>query len=233
LSLEWAKRCKIAYLKALEHSQTPPCPPSRGDSKSPLEGGQGGVFPHQQLFGIVQGGMYPDLRAQSARQLIEIGFDGYAIGGLSVGEPKATMFEIIAHTVPFLPDTTPRYLMGVGTPKDIVRGVALGIDMFDCVMPTRNARNGSLFTRQGKIVIKNAQFRNDDRPVEPTCQCYTCRNFSRAYLRHLFVAREILASVLNTIHNLHFYLDLMSLIRKAIADDTYAEFQAQFDTYAD
>ena len=212
LSLAWAKRCKAAHLAALEHSQTP----SR-----------------QQLFGIVQGGMYPDLRAQSARQLLDLGFDGYALGGLSVGEPKAAMLDIIAQTAPLLPAEAPRYLMGVGTPQDIVRGVALGIDMFDCVMPTRHARNGWLFTNQGHIVIKNAQFRNDPQPIEPACQCYTCRNFSRAYLRHLYVAKEILAAMLNTIHNLYFYLDLMSRIRKAIADNAYAPFQAQFDAYAD
>ena len=173
--------------------------------------------------------MYKDLRAQSAQHLIEMGFDGYAIGGLSVGEPKSTMFEIIESTVPYLPEDAPRYLMGVGTPMDLVKGVALGIDMFDCVLPTRNARNGWLFTKQGKMVIKNAQYRSDERPVEPTCACYTCRNFSRAYLRHLFVAKEILASILNTIHNLHFYLDLMTRIRKAISDQTFYEFTGQFE----
>ncbi len=249
MSMVWAKRCKTAYLKGLYPSPPPDTVDLRSDLKKilptpPLEkGGKEHVLPfskggvgrilggnvQQQLFGIVQGGMYKDLREQSAQHLIEIGFDGYAIGGLSVGEPKSTMFEIIEHTVPHLPDDAPRYLMGVGTPNDIVKGVALGIDMFDCVMPTRNARNGWLFTRQGKIVIKNAQFRTDDRPIESTCCCYTCRNFSRAYLRHLFVAKEILASILNTIHNLHFYLDLMTRIRKAIADKTFYEFKVQFE----
>ena len=208
-SLAWAKRCKAVHLH-------PPVPPSKGELQ-------------QQLFGIVQGGMDQDLRAQNAQELIEVGFDGYAIGGLSVGEPKATMLEILEHTTPYLPENAPRYLMGVGTPHDIVRGVALGIDMFDCVMPTRNARNGWLFTKQGNIVIKNAQYRDDARPIEEDCRCYTCRNFSRAYLRHLFVAREILASMLNTIHNLHFYLDLMRRIQKVIAEGMFAEFKVQFE----
>jgi queuine tRNA-ribosyltransferase len=211
LSVGWAQRCKAVHLY-------PPTPPSKGEFNV-----------QQQLFGIVQGGVYKDLREQSVQQLIEMGFDGYAIGGLSVGEPKSTMFEILEHTVPYLPDNAPHYLMGVGTPKDIVRGVAFGIDMFDCVMPTRNARNGWLFTKQGNIVIKNAQYRDDTHPVEEGCGCYTCRNFSRAYLRHLFVAKEILASILNTIHNLHFYLDLMSRIRKAIAEGTFSEFKGQFE----
>jgi queuine tRNA-ribosyltransferase len=231
LSMEWAKRCKAVHLKKI-----PPIPPLEKGGKEhvppPSKGGLGGILGEtfqQQLFGIVQGGMYKDLREQSAHHLIDMGFDGYAIGGLSVGEPKSTMFEIIAHTVPHLPEDAPRYLMGVGTPKDLVRGVAFGIDMFDCVMPTRNARNGWLFTRQGKIVIKNAPFRDDERPVDTACSCYTCRNFSRAYLRHLFVAKEILASILNTIHNLHFYLDLMTRIRKAIADNAFSEFKEQFE----
>ncbi len=210
MSMLWAERCKVAQQQA----QAP---------ENDL------VNPQQQLFGIVQGGMYKDLRQQSAEQLLEIGFDGYAIGGLSVGEPKETMFEMLEHTAPLLPADRPHYLMGVGTPLDLVRGVALGIDMFDCVMPTRNARNGSLFTKNGKLVIKNAQYKEDQRPVDPECSCYTCRNFSRAYLRHLFVAREILASILNTIHNLHFYLDLMTRIRKVIAERRFDDFKAQFE----
>jgi queuine tRNA-ribosyltransferase len=214
LSMAWAGRCHAAHRTCEQ-----PCAQDRGRL----------VNPDQQLFGIVQGGMYPDLRAESAQRLLDLGFDGYAIGGLSVGEPKATMFGVLEQTVPHLPLAAPRYLMGVGTPKDLVRGVALGVDLFDCVMPTRNARNGSLFTRQGKIVIKNAQYRRDDRPIEADCTCYTCQHFSRAYLRHLFVAREILASMLNTIHNLHFYLDLMTRIRNAIADNTFGEFKARFE----
>jgi queuine tRNA-ribosyltransferase len=222
LSLTWAKRCKVV------HRQSEPTPdPSQEGRTHPCPSQEGNV--QQQLFGIVQGGMYPDLRAQSAQELIEVGFDGYAIGGLSVGEPKAMMLETLAHTTSYLPENAPRYLMGVGTPHDIVRGVALGIDLFDCVMPTRNARNGWLFTKQGNIVIKNAQYRDDARPIEEDCRCYTCRNFSRAYLRHLFVAREILASMLNTIHNLHFYLDLMRRIQKAIAEGMFADFKAQFE----
>ncbi|GAK57474.1 queuine tRNA-ribosyltransferase 1 [Candidatus Vecturithrix granuli] len=210
MSMLWAERCKIAHEQAKER-------------KIAL------INPAQHLFGIVQGGMYPDLRARSVERLQAIGFDGYAIGGLSVGEPKPLMFEMLEQTAPLLPENAPRYLMGVGTPLDLVRGAALGIDMFDCVMPTRNARNGSLFTKQGKMTIKQAQYRDDQRPIEPDCQCYTCRNFSRAYLRHLFISKEILASILNTIHNLYFYLDLMSRIRKAIAENRFDEFKVRFE----
>ncbi len=210
MSMHWAERCKLTHKQAQQaHTDL--------------------VNPHQQLFGIVQGGMYKDLRTESVQHLREVGFDGYAIGGLSVGEPKPMMLEILVHTAPLLPEDAPRYLMGVGTPRDIVRGVGLGIDMFDCVMPSRNARNGSLFTWQGKITIKNARYKSDARPVEENCGCYTCRTFSRAYLRHLFVAKEILASILNTIHNLHFYLDLMAHIRKAITENTFATFREQFE----
>ena len=168
------------------------------------------------LFGIVQGGMFEDLRDESLERLSDIPFDGLAIGGLSVGEPKPDMARILAHTGPKLPADKPHYLMGVGTPEDLVNGVAHGIDMFDCVMPTRNARNGWLFTRFGDIKIKNATFKNDLRPLDETCGCYACRNFSRGYLHHLHRSSEILGSQLNTIHNLHYYLQLMSEIREAI-----------------
>ena len=168
------------------------------------------------LFGIVQGGMYEDLRDESLAGLDEIGFDGMAIGGLSVGEPKEDMARILAHTAPRLPQHKPRYLMGVGTPEDLVNAVQAGIDMFDCVMPTRNARNGHLFTRYGDVKIKNAQHRNDLRPLDEICDCYTCRNFSRAYLHHLHRIGEILGAQLNTIHNLHYYQTLMRELRTAI-----------------
>lgn len=171
------------------------------------------------LFGIVQGGMYSDLRQKSAARLMEIGFDGYALGGLSVGESKEEMARVIAETAPLLPSDRPRYLMGVGTPLDIWEAVRNGIDMFDCVLPTRNARNGMLFTRRGRMVIKNARYADDPLPIEPGCSCYTCRHYSRAYLRHLYLAEEILAMRLNTLHNLHFYLDFMSEIRRAIGED--------------
>ena len=180
------------------------------------------------LFGIVQGGMYPDLRKEHAAALIDIGFDGYAIGGLSVGEDKDLMHEMTEATVPALPKEYPVYLMGVGTPADLVEGVWRGVDMFDCVMPTRNARNGSLFTSKGKIAFKNSRFRDDERPLDDDCNCYTCRNYSRAYLRHLFQAREILSYHLNTIHNLHYYLDLMAGIRLAIENDIFAAFRKNF-----
>ena len=176
------------------------------------------------LFAIVQGGMYRDLREESARDLVEMGFDGYAIGGLSVGEPKSVMMEILEWTAPMLPEETPRYLMGVGTPEDILDGVRQGMDLFDCVLPTRNARNGTLFTASGKISIKQAQYAEDEGPVEEGCACYTCRHYSRAYLRHLYQAGEILSSRLNTLHNLFFYMDWMGKIRDALAAGRFSEF---------
>jgi queuine tRNA-ribosyltransferase len=173
----------------------------------------------QALFGIVQGGMFPDLRRRCVEALRGMGFDGYAIGGLSVGESREKMLEMVSETAPLLPLGQPRYLMGVGTPLDIARAVLQGVDMFDCVLPTRNARNGMLFTRGGRLVIKNARYAEDDSPVQPGCSCYTCRHYSRAYLRHLYLAEEILAMRLNTLHNLHFYLNFMGEIRRAIAEE--------------
>jgi len=187
LSMRWAERCKEAH---------------EGNPNS--------------LFGIVQGGMYESLRDESLERLTNIGFDGYAIGGLSVGEPKAAMQRIVRHTAAAMPAHKPRYLMGVGTPEDIIGAVELGIDMFDCVLPTRNARNGWLYTCHGDIKIRNAQYRNDMRPLDPTCSCVTCREFSRAYLHHLQKVNEILGSRLNTLHNLHFYQKLMRELREAI-----------------
>ena len=184
--------------------------------------------PEQALFGIVQGGFYPELRRRAVDELRNIAFDGYAIGGLSVGEPKELMLEILAATAPLLPPETPRYLMGVGTPEDLVEGVFHGIDMFDCVMPTRSARNGLLFTNEGKVVIRNARYREDSSPIESGCDCYTCQNYSRAYLRHLYVAGEILAMVLNTIHNLRYYLRLMENMRAAVQDGCFGEFRRTF-----
>ncbi len=182
----------------------------------------------QLLFGIVQGGMHHDLRKAHAEALIDIGFDGYAIGGLSVGEDKAMMQDMTEATIPHLPEDYSRYLMGVGTPEDLVEGVYRGVDMFDCVMPTRNARNGTMFTSTGKVVIKNARYRDDKQPLDPNCDCYTCRNYSRAYLRHLFQCREILSYHLNTIHNLHYYLHLMAGMRKAIEKDCFSAFRNDF-----
>ncbi len=180
------------------------------------------------LFGIVQGGMYTDLRDESLAGLTDIGFHGIAIGGLSVGEPKEEMFRILTHVGSRLPAHLPHYLMGVGTPEDLVAGVANGIDMFDCVMPTRNARNGWLFTRFGDIRIRNARYRNDQRPLDDTCLCYTCRHFSRAYLHHLNRVGEILGAQLSTIHNLHYYLQLMKEMRNAIDTNCFDQFTAQF-----
>ena len=199
LSLDWAERSKRA------HGGNP-----------------------NALFGIVQGGMHEHLRDESLVGLSNIGFDGYAIGGLSVGEPKADMLRILQHTAPQLPQDKPRYLMGVGTPEDIVDAVSQGIDMFDCVMPTRNARNGMLFTRNGDIKIKNAQYRLDLRPLDEQCACYTCRNFTRAYLHHLHRLNEILGARLNTIHNLHYYQELMGGIREAITMGQFEAFAASF-----
>ena len=180
------------------------------------------------LFGIVQGGMHEGLRDASLSGLEAIGFDGYAIGGLSVGEPKAEMLRVLDHIAPRLPAARPRYLMGVGTPEDIVAGVAAGIDMFDCVLPTRNARNGHLFTRFGDIRIRNAAHRADPLPLDATCACYACRHFSRAYLHHLQRVNEILGSQLNTIHNLHYYLTLTAELRSAIAQDRLPGYAAAF-----
>ncbi|HEY3382740.1 MAG TPA: tRNA guanosine(34) transglycosylase Tgt [Vicinamibacterales bacterium] len=177
---------------------------------------EAGTNPGQAQFGIVQGGTFTDLRAASAQATVDIGFEAYAIGGLSVGEPPDLMYDIVAAATPALPEDRPRYLMGTGTPLDLVECVARGIDLFDCVMPTRNARNGQLFTRQGRLNIKNARFAADPAPPDSECRCYTCRHFSRAYLRHLYVAGEIGASTLNTLHNLTFYLDTMRRIREAI-----------------
>jgi queuine tRNA-ribosyltransferase len=180
------------------------------------------------LFGIVQGGVYPDLRARSAEEISSMDFDGVAIGGVSVGETKSEMLEVMRHTAPLLPANKPRYLMGVGTPEDLLDGVAAGIDMFDCVMPTRNARNGTLFTSEGKLAIKNARFATDEGPLDPECACVTCRTASRAYLRHLYVTGEIAALVYNTIHNVAFYLDLMRGVRQAIASNSFGAFRETF-----
>ncbi|MBL8917605.1 MAG: tRNA guanosine(34) transglycosylase Tgt [Myxococcaceae bacterium] len=180
------------------------------------------------LFGIVQGGLFEDLRKRHAEEICAAGLPGYALGGFAVGEAPEQMHAGVAFSAPLLPKDKPRYLMGVGTPLDLVTCVGAGIDMFDCVMPTRNARNGFLFTSQGKLVIKHARYAKDQRPLDPSCGCYTCRTFSRAYLRHLFIAGEIVAMRLNTLHNLHFYLSLMKAAREAIEHDRYAGFVAGF-----
>ena len=182
----------------------------------------------QALFGIVQGGMYPDLRELSAAELTQMNFDGYAIGGLSVGEDRDIRQRVIKETVEFLPTDRPVYLMGVGKPGDIIEAVALGVDMFDCVLPTRNARNGTLFTSHGQLAIKNARYTDDDGPVDDHCRCYVCTHYSRAYLRHLFMAKELLAYRLNTIHNLDYYNRLMDDIRRAIREGRWDEYRQNF-----
>jgi queuine tRNA-ribosyltransferase len=182
----------------------------------------------QALFGIIQGGVYPELRSQSAHELLEMGFDGYAIGGLSLGEEKEITFEIVRHVTDLLPKDVPRYLMGMGTPEDILTGVKIGVDMFDCVLPTRSARTGLLFTSAGTLNIKHARYSTDSAPPDPACGCYTCRNFSRAYLRHLFLSRELLAYRLNAVHNLSYYHTLVRGIRQAIAEDQMDQFMRKF-----
>jgi len=199
LSLRWAKRSKLA------HAGNP-----------------------NALFGIIQGGMYEDLRDISLAGLEEIDFDGYAIGGLSVGEPKEDMLRILAHTAPKMPQHKPRYLMGVGTPEDLVAAVSQGVDMFDCVMPTRNARNGWLFTQYGDVKIKNASYKNDTRPLDADCSCFTCQHFTRSYLHHLHRTGEILGARLNTIHNLHYYQQLMAGMRSAIESNRFEAFKTDF-----
>ena len=184
--------------------------------------------PAQALFGIVQGGTYRDLREKSAQYLVGLGFDGYALGGLAVGEDRDTRLRVIRETVQMLPENKPVYLMGVGAPEDLVESVGLGVDMFDCVMPTRNARNGTLFTTRGRMTIKNARYTDDERPVDEGCDCYTCTHFSRAYLRHLFLARELLAYRLNTIHNLRYYTRLILDLRDAIEDESLDAFKKTF-----
>ena len=198
-SLKWAERSKVAY-----------------------EGANG------SLFGIVQGGMYPTLREKSLTRLVDLGFAGYAVGGLSVGEPKDTMYSVLQHIGPQLPDDHPRYLMGVGTPQDLVYGVACGIDMFDCVLPTRNARNGWLYTSTGIIKIRNAKYRKDTRPLDEHCKCPCCLNFSRSYLRHLHQVKEPLSARLCTIHNIHYYLTLMKRIQESIEGRWFGDICAEF-----
>jgi queuine tRNA-ribosyltransferase len=204
LSLRWARRSRDAFDRLAE-----------------------GRPQRNALFGIVQGGMYEDLRDESLAGLVDIGFDGYAIGGLSVGEPKEDMRRVLAHTAPRLPSRSPRYLMGVGTPEDLLDGIAAGIDMFDCVLPTRNARNGWLFTARGDIRIRNARHKDDTGPLDPDCTCYTCSHFSRAYLHHLQRVNEITGSRLNTIHNLHFYFELMRGARAAIESGRFDAFAGE------
>ena len=186
------------------------------------------------LFGITQGGFYKDLRTRSVEEICALNFDGFAIGGLSVGEAKHEMYELLDHTAALLPADKPRYLMGVGTPLDIVTGISMGIDMFDCVLPTRNARNGTLYTSVGKINIRGKKYAEDDGPLDPACQCYTCRTFSRAYLRHLYVSKELLSFRLNSLHNLTYFLNLVRGARAAILEGRFAEYHAQIaDLYPD
>jgi queuine tRNA-ribosyltransferase len=201
LTTRWAKRCRAAHPR---HKNG------------------------QLLFGIVQGGFFKDLRERSLEQLAEVDFDGFAIGGLSVGESIPEMYDMLEHIAPMLPAATPRYLMGVGTPMDILTGIECGVDMFDCVLPTRNARNGTLYTSRGKVNIRRAEYREDASPLDPDCQCYTCRTFSKAYLRHLYVAQELLSYRLNSLHNIAFFLNLARQARKAIEEGRFAALKAHY-----
>jgi queuine tRNA-ribosyltransferase len=235
MTVRWARRARERFLTLKDvgagvGAELAPPGASGAQQAAPLRG-RGSVIvtnPGQAQFGIVQGSVFRELREESARQTVAIGFEGYAIGGLSVGEPNEVMYDVVGYTEPWLPADRPRYLMGTGTPADLVESVARGIDMFDCVLPTRNARNGQLFTSQGKINIKNATYAEDDRPPDPACGCYTCRTCSRAYLRHLFATGEINAATLNTLHNLNFYLDTLRRIREAIAFGRFESFRLEF-----
>ena len=224
LTLRWARRGREHFLELRKKGSGAFFAP--GDEKKAPDP----FFsnPGQAQFGIIQGGTFPDLRAASVEGTAAIGFEAYAIGGLSVGEPIPLMYDITEQTAALLPADRPRYLMGVGTPVDLVESAARGIDLFDCVLPTRNARNGQLFTSQGRLNIKNAEFADDDRPLDPECGCYTCGHFSRAYLRHLFNANEMTSGTLNTLHNLHFYLDTMRRIREAIVFATLEELRQSY-----
>ncbi len=202
ITTKWALRCKQAW--------------------------QNGKNGNNALFGIVQGGMFKDLRKQSTDELMNIDFSGFAVGGLSVGEPLDVMLEMADFTLPNLPEAKPRYIMGVGTPENLIELVALGADMFDCVLPTRNARNGQLFTQNGTVNISNSRYKDDTGPLEPGCPCYTCRNYSRAYLRHLYLARELLAYRLNTIHNIHYFINFMKQMRQAILADEFESYKKAF-----
>lgn len=207
-TLRWLERCKA------EHDKLNQAPDA--------------VNPHQMLFGINQGGTFPDLRVWHMKETAKIDCDGYAIGGLAVGEPAEVMYEIIEAVEPHMPQDKPRYLMGVGTPTNIIEAVARGVDMFDCVLPARNARHGKLYTWEGALNIKNEKYKNDDQPIDPKCNCPVCRSFSRAYLRHLFVAGEMLAMRLAVMHNLHFYNELMAQIRLALDEDRFEEFRKEY-----
>ncbi|MBA4357144.1 MAG: tRNA guanosine(34) transglycosylase Tgt, partial [Desulfovibrio sp.] len=201
LTTRWAQRCRAAHPRL-----------ARG----------------QLLFGIIQGGFYKDLRERSLAQLTEIDFDGFAIGGLSVGESIPEMYDMLHHITPMMPAATPRYLMGVGAPLDILEGIEAGVDMFDCVLPTRNARNGTLYTSRGKVNIRRAEYREDDSPLDPDCGCYTCRTFSRAYLRHLYVAKELLSYRLNSLHNITFFLNMMRQAREAIEQGRFTALKQRY-----
>jgi queuine tRNA-ribosyltransferase len=220
LTGRWAARCKRAFEEPGSAFRSQ----ESEEKRFPIPDAR---LPTPALFGIVQGGTDLALRRESAEEMLELGFEGYALGGLSVGEPQSETYDVAEYTAGLLPDDHPRYLMGVGTPEDLVECVARGIDMFDCVMPTRNARNGCVFTSEGKLVIKNAKYARDERPLDLLCGCMVCRRYSRSYVRHLFVVGEMLAGILATHHNLHFYLDTIRKVRQAIESGTFGDFRSR------
>jgi queuine tRNA-ribosyltransferase len=220
LTLRWAKRSKQAHVTQIANLRSLPSQ----DEATQINN----LRYTQALFGIIQGAGHLDLRRESLERTVEVGFDGYAIGGLSVGEEKHVMMEVIEEVAPRLPADKPRYLMGVGTPEDLIEAVARGVDMFDCVLPTRNGRNGQAFTSRGKLNIKNARYSVDERPLDESCGCSVCRRHSRAFLRHLYLSGEMLASILLTHHNLAFFLDTMKRVRQAIRSDQFAKFRREY-----
>jgi queuine tRNA-ribosyltransferase len=227
LTTRWAERAKRAFARGSGSGTRDSGPESlTPDPERPIPNPEPRI-PSSSLFGIVQGGTDKDLRRQSAEALLDLDFEGYALGGLSVGEPKSEMYDVAEFTAELLPRERPRYLMGVGTPEDLVECVARGIDMFDCVLPTRNARNACAFTSEGKVILKNARYARDERPLDPACTCAVCRRYSRHYLRHLFVSGEMLGAILATHHNLHFYLDTMRKIRQSLLLGEFAEFHTR------
>jgi len=231
MTTRWAKRCKAAHsgiLSEVEGSRGIVSTPSQRDPSISLRSARNDDAAHQLLFGIVQGATFPDLRSESAQAIVELDFDGYAIGGVSVGEPEEEMMRAVESVEPFLPANKPRYAMGLGTPPQLLKMIAHGMDMFDCVLPTRLARNGTAFTAIGTLNLKNAEFALDKRPIEENCACEACRGFSRGYIRHLVKAEEILGLRLITLHNLHFYLNLMRRARSEIEDGTFDHFLKAF-----
>jgi len=227
LTNRWAKRSKEEFARVVLDS--PPEELLAGRSNNILRASERSERVEKLLFGIVQGSTYPDLRKRAAEELVSIGFDGYSIGGLSVGEPKELMFEMMESAIKYLPEDKPRYTMGVGMPHDFFNAIEMGVDMFDCVVPTRNARNGAAYTNEGRLIIRNGEYSKDLRPLSENCDCIVCKNYSRSYIRHLFNTEEILGLRLTSLHNVYFYVNLLDRIRKAIREDRFVELKKEFE----